>query len=122
MSTPTLIRLGVLRTQARDYYDAGEQLAGIQIHTIDGTTIRMDRDGADAPLYPGTGYEIRPNDGWAVDRDIDGGAGHFAHLVDDEGRPATELPLIDGAMALDRSRQYLVRFEHGAWVIYDACA
>jgi hypothetical protein len=30
------------------------------------------------------------------------------------------LPLADGAVALDRSASYAIRFEAGAWVIFQA--
>lgn len=102
----TLTRLGELRTRGHDYNDAGEQTASIQTYSMDGLRLRLDRDGGDAPLFPGTGYEIRPNDGWAVDRDIDArSGGHWAHLVDNDGASAAELPLTDGAVVLDRSRR-----------------
>lgn len=121
MTAPTLTRLGELRTAASGYYDAGEQNASVQLHTIDGVMLRRDDTGATAPLYPGEGYEIRPNDGWAVDRPgIDRGPGHWAHLVDMAGDPVQALPLLDGTLILDRTHRYLLRQDgwRSAWIVY----
>lgn len=122
MTAPALTRLGVLRTSAHGYYDAGEQVAGGTIHTIDGLLLRLDATGGTAPLYPGEGYELRPNDGWAVDRDVDHGPGHWAHLITPDGSVATELPLTEGFVALDRAHHYLVRQDGRTreWHLYRA--
>lgn len=125
MSAPTLTRLGVLRTHAFGYYDAGEQAAGVMLATIDGVEIRRD-DGSPSPaLYPGFVYDVMPNDGWAVDPTtpaVQHDEPHWAHLVDAEGRVATVLPLKDGAVSLDRTHRYVVRQDgwHAEWVLYQA--
>lgn len=123
MTAPALTRLGELRTTCSGYYDAGEQNASTPLYTIDGLSIRLDADGRTAPLYPGEGYELRPNDGWYVERQgiHYNGAGHWAHLVDADGAVATSLPLVDGVVVLDRAKRYLVRQDgwHSAWIVYE---
>lgn len=119
MTAPTMTRLGVLRTDQIQTFDPDDR--SVTLAYVDGLTIRTDADGQSAPLAPGVGYEIRPNDGWAVDRDIDHGPGHHGHLVDaEDGHVAGALPLVDGVVILDRAHRYLLRQEHGAWIVYQA--
>lgn len=122
MTAPAMTKLGELRTRSSGYYDAGEQNASTPLFNIDGLSIRVDETGTTAPLYPGESYEIRPNDGWAVDRPIDHGPGHWAHLVDAAGAVATALPLVDGSVILDRAKRYQLRQDgrRSAWNVYEA--
>lgn len=124
MTAPTMTKIGELRTAGRGYYDAGEQNASVQTYSIDGLSIRLDADGRTVSLYPGEGYELRPNDGWYVERQgvHYNGAGHWAHLVDADGAAAKSLPLVDGTVILDRAKRYLIRQDgwHSAWNVYEA--
>jgi hypothetical protein len=123
MTAPTMIRLGELRTRSQGYYEAGEQAASTAIHYIEGVSLRLDADGVDTPLVPGFVYRVAPNDGWAVDPVIPAvhsDTTHWAHLVDTAGATAATLPLVDGAVVLDRSVSYEIRSESGAWMVFQA--
>lgn len=121
--TATLTRLGTLATRGYENYEqteVGERVT--TTHSIVGVTIRADADGMGMHLFGGE-YRVAPNDGWYIERDCrpvaDGG--HWAHLVDADGRAVTELPTTDGPVALHRDREYLIRREPGlGWVLYEA--
>lgn len=120
MSTAQMTRLGALRTTAHEHYEQTE--VGERVTTtygIPGLRVVLDRGGY-APLFPGTGYELRPNDGWAVDRQgVDYGPGHFAHLVDETGAPARELPTEAGTVLLDRGHRYFLEQDRYGWTLYE---
>ena len=121
MTAPTMIRLGELRTRSQGYYEAGEQAASTAIYYIEGVNVRLDADGVDTPLVPGFVYRVAPNDGWAVDPVIPAvhsDTAHWAHLVDADGSAAATLPLVDGAVVLDRSAAYEIRAEENLWMIF----